>query len=96
MPTEKTIRSFWNRAAEENPHWYVSSYGSYDADRNLDEFWDEKAKKIPNPCRDGRASLRRSASSSTARCNTFVYQQERVNDMKGVSVVRGRRIPRKA
>jgi len=39
MPTEKTIRSFWNRAAEENPHWYVSSYGSYDADRNLDEFW---------------------------------------------------------
>lgn len=39
MPTEKTIRSFWNRAAEANPHWYVSSYGSYDADRNLDEFW---------------------------------------------------------
>lgn len=39
MPTEKTIRSFWNRAAEANPHWYVSSYGSYDADRDLDEFW---------------------------------------------------------
>lgn len=39
MPTETTIRSFWNRAAEENPHWYVSSYGRYDADRNLDEFW---------------------------------------------------------
>lgn len=39
MSTEKTIRSFWNRAAEQNPHWYVSSYGSYDADRNLDEFW---------------------------------------------------------
>lgn len=35
----KTIRSFWNRAAEQNPHSYVSSYGSYDADRNLDEFW---------------------------------------------------------
>jgi len=39
MPTERTIKSFWNRAAEQNPHWYVSSYGSYDADRNLDEFW---------------------------------------------------------
>ena len=39
MPTERTIKSFWNRAAEQNPHWYVSSYGRYDADRNLDEFW---------------------------------------------------------
>ena len=96
MPTEKTIRSFWNRAAEENPHWYVSSYGSYDADRNLDEFWASGGTIWSDISRDGRASLRRSASCSTARCNTFVYQQERVNDMKGVSVVRGRRIPRKA
>lgn len=39
MPTVPTIKSFWNRAAEQNPHWYVSSYGSYDAHRNLDEFW---------------------------------------------------------
>lgn len=39
MPTETTIRSFWNRAAEENPYWYVSSYGRYNANRNLDEFW---------------------------------------------------------
>src|SRR5487761_324274 len=39
MPTERTIKSFWNRAAEQNPHWYVSSYGRFDADRNLDEFW---------------------------------------------------------
>jgi|SRR5580658_1028607 SAM-dependent methyltransferase len=39
MPTEQSIKSFWNRAADENPHWYISSYGSYDADRNLDEFW---------------------------------------------------------
>jgi len=39
MPTEQTIKSFWNRAADENPYWYISSYGSYDAHRNLDEFW---------------------------------------------------------
>lgn len=39
MLTEHSIRSFWNQAADQNPHWYVSSYGSYDAHRNLDEFW---------------------------------------------------------
>lgn len=39
MSAEQSIKSFWNRAAEENPYWYVSSYGSYGADRNLEEFW---------------------------------------------------------
>jgi SAM-dependent methyltransferase len=39
MASEQTIRSFWNRAAAENPYWYVSSYGPYDASRNIDEFW---------------------------------------------------------
>lgn len=39
MPSEQSIKSFWNRAADENPYWYVSSYGPYDADRNLEEFW---------------------------------------------------------
>jgi SAM-dependent methyltransferase len=39
MPSKQSIRSFWNRAADENPYWYVSSYGAYDADRNLEEFW---------------------------------------------------------
>lgn len=39
MTSERTIRDFWNRAAEENPHWYISSYGKYGAGRNLDEFW---------------------------------------------------------
>jgi SAM-dependent methyltransferase len=39
MPSEQSIKSFWNRAADENPYWYVSSHGTYDADRNLEEFW---------------------------------------------------------
>jgi ubiquinone/menaquinone biosynthesis C-methylase UbiE len=39
MPSKQSIRSFWNRAADENPYWYVSSYGAYDAARNLEEFW---------------------------------------------------------
>lgn len=39
MSTEQTVKSFWNRAADENAYWYVSSYGSYDADRDLSEFW---------------------------------------------------------
>lgn len=39
MSSEQSIRSFWNQAADENPYWYVSSYGSFDARRNLDEFW---------------------------------------------------------
>lgn len=39
MPSKQSISSFWNRAADENPYWYVSSYGAYAADRNLEEFW---------------------------------------------------------
>lgn len=39
MSSESRSKSLWNRAADENPYWYVSSYGSYDAARNLDEFW---------------------------------------------------------
>ena len=39
MSSERSIKSFWNQAADENPYWYVSSYGSYDANRNLEEFW---------------------------------------------------------
>src|SRR5271155_5239909 len=39
MSTEQNIKSFWNRAADENPHWYISSYGSYDIYRNPDDFW---------------------------------------------------------
>ena len=33
------IRSFWNEKAQENPYWYISSYGTYGSDRNLEEFW---------------------------------------------------------
>jgi len=39
MSSEGRSKSFWNQAADENPYWYVSSYGPYDAKRNLDEFW---------------------------------------------------------
>lgn len=39
MPTKETIKSFWEQAAEQDPFWFVSSYGRYGADRNLDEFW---------------------------------------------------------
>ena len=39
MATERTIKEFWDQAAEENPHWYISSYGQYGSDRNLDDFW---------------------------------------------------------
>jgi len=39
MTTKHTIKSFWNRAADENPYWYVSSFCPYDAERNLEEFW---------------------------------------------------------
>jgi SAM-dependent methyltransferase len=39
MSSEQSIKSFWNRAADDNPYWYVSSYGPYDTNRNLDEFW---------------------------------------------------------
>jgi SAM-dependent methyltransferase len=40
MLPEKSPKSFWNKAAEENPYWYVSSYGPYVADRDLADFWD--------------------------------------------------------
>lgn len=39
MPSEKLIKSFWDKAAEENPYWYVSSRGDFDAKRDLNEFW---------------------------------------------------------
>ena len=39
MSSEQQIKSFWDWAADENPYWFVSSYGSYDDNRNLDEFW---------------------------------------------------------
>lgn len=39
MPSADSIKSFWDRAAEADPYWYVSSYGRYGAERNLDEFW---------------------------------------------------------
>jgi len=39
MPSKQSIRSFWNKAAEENPYWFVSSFGPYNTTRNLDEFW---------------------------------------------------------
>src|ERR1700723_1930290 len=39
MLSKQSIRSFWNQAADENPYWYVSSYGSSNAGRNLEEFW---------------------------------------------------------
>jgi hypothetical protein len=39
MRPKESIKSFWNRAAELNAYWYVSSQGRYDADRNLEEFW---------------------------------------------------------
>lgn len=32
-------REFWDEKAKENAFWFVSSYGSYGDDRNLDEFW---------------------------------------------------------
>lgn len=32
-------RSFWNEKAKEEPYWYVSSYGQYGQERNLEEFW---------------------------------------------------------
>jgi SAM-dependent methyltransferase len=39
MPSEKAIKSFWDKAAEENPYWYVSSRGDFEAERDLQEFW---------------------------------------------------------
>ncbi len=39
MPSEQEINAFWNKAAEDNPHWYVSSFGPYGAKRDLNEFW---------------------------------------------------------
>jgi SAM-dependent methyltransferase len=37
--SEKTIRSFWDKKAKENPYWYVSSYCDYDSQRNMADFW---------------------------------------------------------
>src|SRR5258708_36903089 len=39
MATVKSIRSFWNEKAKENPYWFVSSARPYDGQRDLDEFW---------------------------------------------------------
>lgn len=39
MPSKQSIKSFWDQAADENPYWYVSSYGPYGADRDPEEFW---------------------------------------------------------
>jgi SAM-dependent methyltransferase len=39
MATKESIVSFWDKAAEANPYWYVSSYGPYKADRDLDAFF---------------------------------------------------------
>ena len=39
MSSQEKIKSFWEQAAEQDPYWFVSSYGRYGADRNLDEFW---------------------------------------------------------
>ena len=39
MRSDQSIKAFWNKAAEANPYWYVSSYGFICADRNLEEFW---------------------------------------------------------
>jgi ubiquinone/menaquinone biosynthesis C-methylase UbiE len=32
-------RTLWEKKQKQNAYWYVSSYGPYDADRNLEEFW---------------------------------------------------------
>jgi ubiquinone/menaquinone biosynthesis C-methylase UbiE len=34
----ETNRRFWDEKAQENPYWYVSSYGPYE-ERNLADFW---------------------------------------------------------
>lgn len=39
MSSVKSVKSFWDQAADQNPYWFVSSYGPYDVNRNLDEFW---------------------------------------------------------
>lgn len=40
MPTKENIKAFWDQAAEQDPYWFVSSYGRFGTDRNLDEFWE--------------------------------------------------------
>jgi ubiquinone/menaquinone biosynthesis C-methylase UbiE len=40
MTNEKSIKSFWEEAAKNNPHWYISSCGDYNATRDLDKFWE--------------------------------------------------------
>lgn len=37
--SKKTIRSFWDKKAKENPYWYVSSYCNYDSQRDMQDFW---------------------------------------------------------
>ncbi|MGB9619523.1 MAG: class I SAM-dependent methyltransferase [Armatimonadota bacterium] len=37
--TVRTIREFWDSKAKENPYWFVSSYGPYQGERDLDSFW---------------------------------------------------------
>src|SRR5688572_17836194 len=32
-------RAFWDEKAQENAAWYVSSYGPYEGERNMDEFY---------------------------------------------------------
>lgn len=39
MRADQSIKAFWDQAADDNPYWYVSSFGSYDAKRNLNDFW---------------------------------------------------------
>jgi ubiquinone/menaquinone biosynthesis C-methylase UbiE len=39
MATIKSIRSFWNEKAKENPYWFISSARPYEAQRDLDDFW---------------------------------------------------------
>lgn len=39
MPNERSIKTFWEQAATTNPHWYISSYGDYDAARDQEQFW---------------------------------------------------------
>lgn len=39
MPTNlDSSRKFWDQKAQQNPYWYISSYGPYEG-RDLEEFW---------------------------------------------------------
>lgn len=39
MPSRDSIRLFWDEAATENAYWYVSSFGPFGQERDLDAFW---------------------------------------------------------